>query len=59
MARLLGVTVLQFHCIYQNATHVAVWHGGVLLVTTFAGFASGWWLDRNATGRVSEETRVS
>jgi hypothetical protein len=34
---LLGVTVLQFRCIHQDAAHVIVWHGGVLLLSIVAG----------------------
>ena len=34
---LLGLTVLQFRCIHQDAAHVIVWHGGVLLVSIVAG----------------------
>ena len=38
-AGLLGVTVLQFRCPLQNAPHLLVWHGGVLVVATVAGSA--------------------
>ncbi len=34
---LLGLTVLQFRCIHQDAAHLLVWHGGVLLVSIAAG----------------------
>jgi hypothetical protein len=37
IAGLLGVTVLQFSCSRQEAGHLLVWHGGVLLVTTLTG----------------------
>jgi hypothetical protein len=37
IAGLLGVTVLQFSCSRQEASHLLVWHGGVLLVTTLTG----------------------
>ena len=37
IAGLLGLTVLQFRCIHQDAAHVIVWHGGVLLVSIVAG----------------------
>jgi hypothetical protein len=60
MAGLLGVTVLQFRCIYQNAAHLMVWHGGVLLVTIAAGVVSGRLMHhRNQTRRASEGMRVS
>lgn len=38
-AGLLGVTVLQFKCPLQEAPHLVVWHGGVLVVATVAGWA--------------------
>ena len=59
IAGLLGVTVLQFRCIYQNAAHLMVWHGGILLVTITAGALLGRVLLRNAEGRTSEGMRVS
>jgi hypothetical protein len=34
---LLGLTVLQFRCVHQDAAHVMVWHGGVLVVSIVAG----------------------
>ena len=37
IAGLLGVTVLQFSCSRQEATHLLVWHGGVLVLTTMGG----------------------
>jgi hypothetical protein len=37
IAGLLGLTVLQFRCIHQDAAHIMVWHGGVLLVSIVAG----------------------
>jgi hypothetical protein len=37
IAGLLGLTVLQFRCIHQDAAHILVWHGGVLLVSIVAG----------------------
>jgi hypothetical protein len=36
IAGILGLTVLQFRCIYQNATHVLIWHGGVLVFSISA-----------------------
>ena len=38
-AGLLGVTVLQFRCPLQEAPHLLVWHGGVLVLATVAGSA--------------------
>lgn len=38
-AGLLGVTVLQFKCPMQEAPHLLVWHGGVLVMSTVAGSA--------------------
>jgi hypothetical protein len=55
IAGLLGVTVLQFRCIYQNMAHLVVWHGSVLLVAIAAGVLLARMLDRNRAGRVSEE----
>jgi hypothetical protein len=37
IAGLLGVTVLQFSCSRQEAGHLLVWHGGVLVLTTLTG----------------------
>jgi hypothetical protein len=37
IAGLLGVTVLQFSCSRQEAIHLLVWHGGVLVLTTLTG----------------------
>jgi negative regulator of sigma F NrsF-like protein len=37
IAGLLAVTVLQFSCRRQEAGHLLVWHGGVLLVSTLVG----------------------
>jgi len=37
IAGLLGVTVMQFSCSRQEAGHLLVWHGGVLVVTTLTG----------------------
>src|SRR5579871_2871458 len=41
MAGLLGVTVLQFRCIHQNAWHLIVWHGAVLVVSAGAAALLG------------------
>jgi hypothetical protein len=37
IAGFLGVTVLQFSCSRQEATHLLVWHGGVLVLSTVGG----------------------
>ncbi|HEV2200772.1 MAG TPA: NrsF family protein [Bryobacteraceae bacterium] len=37
IAGLLGLTVLQFRCIYQDVAHLLVWHGGVLVLSITAG----------------------
>lgn len=37
IAGLLGVTVLQFSCRRQEAAHLLVWHGGVLVISILAG----------------------
>jgi hypothetical protein len=42
MAGLLGVTVLQFRCVHQNASHLLVWHGGILAISAAAGTAIGY-----------------
>ncbi len=41
LAGLLGVTVLQFTCPLQQTLHLALWHGGILLVAALAGAAIG------------------
>ena len=46
IAGLLGLTVLQFHCIYQDAVHILIWHGGVLLVSIAAGVLLARMLER-------------
>jgi Negative regulator of sigma F len=40
-AGLLGVTVLQFKCPHQQASHLLVWHAGVLAITTGMGILLG------------------
>jgi|GEM_PF-4076225 len=37
----LGVTVLQFTCVLQDIGHLLVWHGGVLVISTLAGWLVG------------------
>jgi len=51
IAGLLGVTVLQFRCQYQNAGHLAVWHGCVLAFAICAGSAVFGVIGRNRNRR--------
>jgi hypothetical protein len=51
IAGLLGVTVLQFRCIYQNATHLLVWHGGVLILSIAVGVLVAVAIERRARRR--------
>lgn len=41
-AGLLALAVLQVQCPYQEASHLLVFHGGVLALSTFAGWAIGY-----------------
>jgi hypothetical protein len=41
IAGLLSVTVLQFKCDTQQAIHLLVWHGAVLVLSTTVGFLIG------------------
>ena len=41
-AGLLGVTALQVKCPHQEALHLLVWHGSVLVIATCAGVLAGW-----------------
>jgi len=45
-AGLLGVTVLQVKCPHQEALHLLVWHGSVLVIVTGAGWLAGWLAQR-------------
>ncbi len=54
LAGALGVTVLQFKCIYQNAAHILLWHGGVVLLSIAGGVSIGWVVDRNRNRRTNE-----
>jgi hypothetical protein len=42
LAGLCGVTVLALHCAFLAATHILVWHFGVLVVATLAGAIAGY-----------------
>ena len=55
IAGLLGVTVLQFRCTYQDAAHILVWHGGVLVVSITAGVLIALFIERSVKGRRSTE----
>ena len=41
VAGFMGATVLQFACNRHEASHVLVWHGGVLVISIIAGVAVG------------------
>jgi hypothetical protein len=49
-AGLLGVTVLQVKCPHQEALHLLVWHGSVLVIATGVGVLAGW-LAEQLSGR--------
>ena len=49
IAGLLGMTVLQFRCIYQHAAHLLVWHGAILALAIAAGVWIARVMDRNRT----------
>lgn len=53
IAGLLGLTVLQFRCIYQDAAHLLVWHGGVLVMSIVAGVAVAIAIERGGRWRRS------
>ena len=53
-AGLLGVTVLQFKCPLQEAPHLVVWHGGVLVVATVAGWAVAHLAHRRLLSRAAQ-----
>jgi len=42
LAGLTGASALQYSCELQNATHLAVWHGGILLVSIGIGTLGGY-----------------
>jgi hypothetical protein len=46
MAGLLAVTVLQFSCARQEAVHIILWHGSVLMFSTSIGILVALVLDR-------------
>ena len=46
MAGLLAVTVLQFSCARQEAVHLILWHGSVLMFSTIIGILVALVLDR-------------
>jgi hypothetical protein len=50
IAGLLGLTVLQFHCLYQNAAHLLLWHGGILVLSITTGLLVALAIERNGRG---------
>jgi hypothetical protein len=52
-AGLLGITVLQVKCRHQEAPHLLLWHGSVLVIAVGTGALSGWLAQRR-----SEAARV-
>jgi len=42
LAGLVGASVLQFTCNRQDAMHLLVWHGGVVIVSVVLGVAISW-----------------
>jgi hypothetical protein len=54
IAGLLGMTVLQFRCVYQNAAHLLVWHGGVLVLSITAGVLVALAIEHNGRGQRSK-----
>ena len=54
IAGLLGLTVLQFHCLYQNAAHLLVWHGGILVLSITTGLLVALAIERNGKGQRSK-----
>ena len=50
-AGLLGVTALQVKCPHQEAPHLLVWHGSVLLIASGAGVLIGWLAQRMSDTR--------
>jgi hypothetical protein len=54
IAGLLGLTVLQFHCLYQNAAHLLLWHGGILVLSITTGLLVALAIERNGRGQRSK-----
>jgi hypothetical protein len=54
IAGLLGLTVLQFRCIYQDGAHLLVWHGGVLVLSITAGVLVTLAIERYGRGQLSK-----
>ena len=42
IAGLVGASVLQFTCNRQDAVHLLVWHGGVVIVSLLLGAVVTW-----------------
>ena len=53
IAGLLGLTVLQFRCVYQDAAHLLVWHGGILALSITAGVLVALAMERTGKSRRS------
>lgn len=51
IAGLVGVAALQFSCSRQEATHLLVWHGSVLLLSTVVGILAGGAIKNSITRR--------
>ncbi|MCC6362064.1 MAG: DUF1109 family protein [Bryobacterales bacterium] len=43
---LVGFVVLQLHCPILKASHLAVWHGLIIVIPIAVGFAAGWLFSR-------------
>jgi hypothetical protein len=54
VAGLLGLTVLQFRCIYQDAAHLMVWHGSVLVLSITTGILVALAIERLGKGKRSK-----
>ena len=51
IAGLLGAFVLQFHCNIQDAGHLLVWHGGILILSIGLGILAAGGIEKLATRR--------
>lgn len=58
LAGLFGATVLEFHCPYQNAAHLLVWHGSIVAAGSLLGLLIALIVDRNRISRPVEVRRV-
>jgi hypothetical protein len=46
IAGFLGAFVLQFHCNIQDAGHLLVWHGGILIISIGLGILAAGAVER-------------